>query len=144
MFKSVILITIAGILWVATASALAQSSNVDRALTTSPALSTANALFIAIPSVSALNRPIAVSVGGTPDLVAASPGLAVVASDFAATALARSGSAPGYFGTAPGLAGKSPDQGKSTKESDSSRSVNEASLAVDAQRKQLHQVPTCN
>jgi len=135
MSKRVIIITIAGTLWVAMGSALAQSSNVGRALTTSPGLSTANGLFIAIPSVSALNRPIAVPVGRTPDFVAAPPGLAVAASNFAA---------PGHSGTAPGLAGKSPDQEKSAKESDSSRSVKEASLAVDAQRKELHRVPTCN
>jgi hypothetical protein len=144
MYKSVILITIAGTLWVATGSASAQSSNAGRAPAAGAAQSAANGLFIAIPSVSALNRPIAASVVRTPDFVAAPPGLAIAASNFSATAPGRSGAAPGQSGTAPGLAGKSTDQEKSAKESGSSKDAREASLTVDARRKELHKIPTCN
>jgi len=151
MSKSVILITITGILWVATGSALAQPSNAGRAPTGGVGPSAANGLFMAIPSVSALNRPIAVPVGRTPDLVAAPPGLAVAASNFAATASGRSGAAPGRSGAAPGLSGaapgladKNPGQEKSAKDSGSLRSAQEASLSFDPQRQQLRDVPICN
>jgi hypothetical protein len=158
MSKSVILITIAGTLWVATGSALAQSSKASRTPAAGNAQSAVNGLPITIPSVSALNRPLAVPVGRVPDLVVAPPGLAVAAANFAATAPGRIGAVPGlsgtapggvgtvpgHFGIAPGLAGKSLEQEKSAKESDSSRGVKEASLSGAVQRKELHQVPTCN
>ena len=144
MSKSVILITIAGTLWTATGSALAQSSKASRTPAAGNAQSAVNGLPITIPSVSALNRPLAVPVGRVPDLVVAPPGLAVAAANFAATAPGRVGAIPGLSGTAPGLAGMSLVQEKSAKESDSSRGVKEASLSGAVQRKELHQVPTCN
>ena len=134
MYKTVICITIAGMLCVAAGTALAQASSAGRA----PATGVAAIGNIAVPSVSALNRPIAVPVARAPDLVAgtafdrigAAPGLSVTA--------------PGRSGTAPGLINKSTDQEKSAKESDSARSEKNAALAIDEQQKRLHQVPTCN
>jgi len=134
MYKTVICITIAGMLCVAAGTALAQASSAGRA----PATGVAAIGNIAVPSVSALNRPIAVPVARAPDLVAgtafdrigAAPGLSVTA--------------PGRSGTAPGLINTSTDQEKSAKESDSARSEKNAALAIDEQQKRLHQVPTCN
>ena len=134
MCKTVISITIAGTLCVAAGSALAQANSAGRA----PAAGAAAIGNIAVPSVSALNRPIAVPVARAPDLVAgtafdrigAAPGLSVTA--------------PGRSGTAPGLINTSTDQEKSAKESDSARSEKNAALAIDEQQKRLHQVPTCN
>ena len=147
MCKTVIRITIAGILCVAAGSVLAQGNSAGRA----PAAGAVASGNIAVPSVSALNRPIAVPVARTPDLVAAPQGLAVAAANFAPMAPARSGAAPGSIGlapgrsdAAPGLAIKSTDQEISTKESGSSRSEKRAALAVDEQQKRLHQIPTCN
>lgn len=162
MCKTVIRITIAGILCVAAGSVLAQGNSAGRAPAAGavasgniavPALSALNRQIgnIAVPSVSALNRPIAVPVARTPDLVAAPQGLAVATANFAPMAPARSGAAPGSIGlapgrsdAAPGLAIKSTDQEISTKESGSSRSEKRAALAVDEQQKRLHQIPTCN
>jgi phage tail sheath gpL-like len=162
MYKTVICITIAGMLCVAAGTALAQASSAGRA----PATGVAAIGNIAVPSVSALNRPIAVPVARAPDLVAgtafdrigAAPGLSVTAPGRSGTALGlsvtapgRSGaapglsvSAPGRSGTAPGLINTSTDQEKSAKESDSARSEKNAALAIDEQQKRLHQVPTCN
>jgi len=140
----VILITIAGTLWVATGSALAQSSKASRTPAAGNAQSAVNGLPITIPSVSALNRPLAVPVGRVPNLVVAPPGLAVAAANFAATAPGRVGTVPGHSGIAPGLAGKSLEQEKSEKVTDSSRGVKDASQSAAVQRKELHQVPTCN
>jgi len=113
---------------------LAQGNSAGRA----PVASAVASGNIAVPSVSALNRPIAVPVARAPDLVAgtafdrigAAPGLSVTA--------------PGRSGTAPGLINTSTDQEKSAKESDSARSEKNAALAIDEQQKRLHQVPTCN
>ena len=147
MCKTVIRITIAGILSVAAGSVLAQGNSAGRA----PAAGAVASGNIAVPAVSALNRPIAVPVARTPDLVATPQGLAVAAANFAPMAPARSGAAPGSIGlapgrsdAAPGLAIKSTDQEISTKESGSSRSEKRAALAVDEQQKRLHQIPTCN
>jgi len=130
MSKSVILITIAGALWVATGGALAQSASVGRAPTVGVNPNIATGLLPTIPSVSALNRPLAVSVARIPENVVAPQGGPVAAS----------GRAVGLLDTT----GKALDKEKSAKESGSSKNVKEASLAVNAQRKELHQLPTCN
>ena len=148
MCKTVISITIAGTLCVAAGSALAQANSAGRA----PATGAAAVGIIAVPSVSALNRPIAVPVARAPDLVAgtafdrigAAPGLSVTAPGRSGTALGLSVTAPGRFGTAPRLINTSTDQEKSAKESDSARSEKNAALATDEQQKRPHQVPTCN
>jgi len=148
MCKTVISITIAGTLCVAAGSALAQANSAGRA----PATGAAAVGIIAVPSVSALNRPIAVPVARAPDLVAgtafdrigAAPGLSVTAPGRSGTALGLSVTAPGRFGTAPRLINTSTDQEKSAKESDSARSEKNAALAIDEQQKRPHQVPTCN
>ena len=155
MCKTVICITIAGTLCVAAGSVLAQGNSAGRA----PVAGAVASGNIAVPSLSALNRPMAVPVARAPDLVAdsafgrigAAPGLSVTAPGLSGTAPGRSGTAlglsvtaPGRSGTAPGLMNKSTDQEKSAKESDSARSGKNAALAIDEQQKPLHQVPTCN
>ena len=148
MCKTVICITIAGTLCVAAGSVLAQGNSAGRA----PAAGVAASGNIAVPSLSALNRPLAVPVARAPDLVAgtafdrigAAPGLSVTAPGRSGTALGLSVTAPGRFGTAPRLTNTSTDQEKSAKESDSARSEKNAALAIDEQQKRLHQVPTCN
>ena len=166
MCKTVIRITIAGILCVAAGSVLAQGNSAGRA----PAAGAVASGNIAVPAVSALNRPIAVPVARTPDLVATPQGLAVAAANFAATVPGRAGAglsgtapglsgiAPGLSGTAPGLSGTAPglsvvkpgqagissDREKSTKDFDSSRVSGAASQSAGLQHKQLHQIPTCN
>ena len=162
MCKTVIRITIAGILSVAAGSVLAQGNSAGRA----PVAGAVASGNIAVPSLSALNRPMAVPVARAPDLVADSafgrigaapglsvtapglsgtaPGLSVTAPGRSGTALGLSVTAPGRSGTAPGLINKSTDQEKSAKESDSARSGKNAALAIDEQQKPLHQVPTCN
>ena len=85
MCKTVIRITIAGILYVAAGTALAQANSAGRA----PAAGVAATGNIAVPSLSALNRPIAIPVASIPDLVQAPQGLAVAAASFAATEIGR-------------------------------------------------------
>ena len=128
MCKTVISITIAGTLCVAAGSALAQANSAGRA----PATGAAAIGIIAVPSVSALNRPIAVPVTrASADLVAG-------------TAFGRIGTAPGLSDAKPGQAGISPDWEKTYKDSDASRKSEAASQSAGLQHKQLHQIPTCN
>jgi len=148
MYKTVICITIAGTLCVAAGSVLAQGNSAGRA----PVAGAVASGNIAVPSLSALNRPMAVPVARAPDLVAdsafgrigAAPGLSVTAPGLSGTAPGLSVTAPGRSGTAPGLINKSTDQKKAAKESDSARSEKNAALAIDEQQKRPHQVPTCN
>jgi len=148
MCKTVICITIAGTLCVAAGSVLAQGNSAGRA----PVAGAVASGNIAVPSLSALNRPMAVPVARAPDLVAdsafgrigAAPGLSVTAPGLSGTAPGLSVTAPGRSGTAPGLINKSTDQEKSAKESDSARSEKNEALAIDEQQKRPHQVPTCN
>jgi len=148
MSKTVIRITIVGTLCAAAGSVLAQGNSAGRA----PVAGAVASGNIAVPSLSALNRPMAVPVARAPDLVAdsafgrigAAPGLSVTAPGRSGTALGLSVTAPGRFGTAPRLINTSTDQEKSAKESDSARSEKNAALAIDEQQKRPHQVPTCN
>ena len=128
MYKTVIRITIAGALCVAAGSALAQGNSAARVAVTGAAASG----NIAVPSLSALNRPIAVPVTrASADLVAG-------------TAFGRIGAAPGLYDAKPGQAGISPDWEKTSKDSDASRKSEAASQSAGLQHKQLHQIPTCN
>ena len=128
MYKTVIRITIAGALCVAAGSALAQGNSAARVAVAGAAASGT----IAVPSLSALNRPISVPVTRAPaDLVAG-------------TAIGRIGTAPGLSGVIPGQAGISPDREKTSKDSDASRKSEAASQSAGLQHKQLHQIPTCN
>jgi len=116
MFKSVILITIAGTLWGAAGSALAQSGNAGNGPKAGVGQPVANGLLMAIPSVGALNRSNAVSLATTTDLVAAPQG----------------------------QSGMSPDKENSAQNPGSSRHAREASLSADPHGKRLHQIPTCD
>ena len=128
MCKTVICITIAGTLCVAAGSVLAQGNSAGRA----PVAGAVASGNIAVPSLSALNRPIAVPVTRAPaDLVAG-------------TAFDRIGTAPGLSDAKPGQAGISPDWEKTSKDSDASRKSEAASQSAGLQHKQLHQIPTCN
>ena len=127
MYKTVIRITIAGALCVAAGSALAQGNSAARVAVAGAAASGT----IAVPSLSALNRPMAVPVARAPDLVADS-------------AFGRIGAAPGLYDAKPGQAGISPDRERTTEDSDASRKSEAASQSAGLQHKQLHQIPTCN
>ena len=130
MSKNVILITIAGALWIATGGALAQSAKVGRGTIVGVDSTNATGLLLTNPSVSALIRPLEVSMTRIPEYFVAPEGRPVAAS----------GRAVGLLDTT----GEALDKGKSANKSGSSKNEKEASLAVDAQRKELHRIPSCN
>lgn len=128
MSRSVILVTVAGMLWCAAGTAPAQQNLNIRVPKGAVDVGNNTGSLIAIPNVGALNRS---PLANVPDVAAAPRVLAVAALNLPAAA--------------PGLARKVALPEKSAKDSGSKHSAKEeTTLADNAQRKELHRVPTCN
>jgi hypothetical protein len=141
MSKSVIIVTVAGALWVASGSALAQASNNGRGPAAGVNPSALN--VIAIPSVSAINMPIATAVARTQAIGVNPPGLVVAASKFAIAEPSPDATHPDK---SPGTLSVTSDtrlREKLAKESDASLGTHVALRSDEQQAKRTRQIPFC-
>lgn len=143
MSKNVILVTLAGMLWAGSGSALAQANNVSRGPVAGTGLSTVNGMFIALPTVSALSLPTTVAVAHTPGNLSTSPSLGVAASKFTAGTPTHGSKSLHLADAAPGLESTTPGTEKSSKVSGSLRKTQEDSRSVERHAKRPHQIPIC-